>query len=376
MSTFLTPRLVGDRFSDHTVPLELLKDLAGLEPLIIEIAKHCFREEHPTRQRVPRGFSGGVSMHLTAINGGSAEAAIALRSTSDDLFPGSDYQYFEQARERLTNALAAAANDEDVTQHLPERLLRHFDAIGRRLKEGEHIDFLPETPERRAHLSLATRERLLFASEHVQEITNEVALRGAVSMADKRERTFQLELIAGGRVLAPLAEEHEDTVLEAFNKYPGGPRVFLQGVGRYSRAHHLKEVESVEHISLLDPLDIGARLDELRALPSGWLDGVEGKPLSAKQLDWLARELEGHYPEDLPLPWLFPTAAGGVQAEWSLSGKEVSLDIDLQQRNGCLHILDTAACEDEEEQLDLTSGEGWRQLFERLQSLADVGPSA
>lgn len=376
MSTFLTPRLVGDRFNDHTVPLELLKDIAGLEALIIEIAKYCFRQEHPRRQRVPRGFSGGVSMHLTAINEGSAEATIVLKSSSDDLFPGSDYKYFEQARERLTDALAAAVNDDDVTQHLPDHLLRHFDAIGRRLKEGEHIDFLPESPERRAHLSLVTRERLLFASESVQEITKEIALRGEVSMADKRKRTFELELIAGGRVLAPLNEGHEETVLEAFNKYPGGMRVFLQGVGRYSRSHQLTRVESVEHISLLDPLDIGARLDELRTLSAGWLDGVEGEPPSATGLDWLTRELEDRYPDDLPLPWLFPTAAGQVQAEWSLGGREVSLDVDLQQRSGCLHTLDIATGEDQEEQLDLSSGYGWRQLFERLQSLAGMEPSA
>lgn len=371
MSTFLTPRLVGNRFTDHTVPLELLKDIAGLEALIIEIAKYCFRQEHPTRQRVPRGFSGGVSMHLTAINDGSAEAAIDLKSSGDDLFRSSDYEYFEQARTRLTNALSAAANDDDVTQHLPDRLLRHFDAIGRRLKEDEHIDFLPDSPERRAHLSLLTRERLLFASESVQEITKEVALRGEVSMADKRQRTFELELIAGGRVRAPLTEEHEETVLEAFNKYRSGMRVFLQGVGRYSRSHQLTRVESVEHISLLDPLDIGARLDELRTLSAGWLDGVEGEPPSASGLDWLMRELEDHYPEDLPLPWIFPTAAGGVQAEWSLAGSEVSLDVDLNRRSGCLHILDAATGDDQEVQLDLSSGAGWRQLFQRLQSLAD-----
>lgn len=376
MDAFLTPRLVGDRFNDHTVPLELLKDIAGLEALIIEIAKHCFRQEHPTRQRVPRGFSGGVSMHLTAIYEGSAEAAIVLKSSSDDLFPAGDHQYFEQARTRLTDALIAAANDEDVTQHLPDHLLRHFDGIGRRLKEQEYIDFLPKQPEKRAHLSPVTRERLLFASASVQEITKEIALRGEVSMTDKRKREFELQLVAGGSVRAPLPEEHEETVLAAFNKYPGGMRVYLQGVGKYSRSHQLTGVESVEHISLLDPLDIGARLDELRKLAPGWLDGVEGQPLPKSGLDWLMRELEGHYPEDMPLPWIFPTADGGVQVEWSLNSMEVSLDIDLQQCSGCLHTLDSASGEDQEELLDLSSGAAWRGLFGRLQSLAGLEPPA
>jgi hypothetical protein len=41
MSTepFLTPRLVGDRFEGHAIPLEVLKDFAVLEEMIVEVAK-------------------------------------------------------------------------------------------------------------------------------------------------------------------------------------------------------------------------------------------------------------------------------------------------------------------------------------------------
>ena len=35
---FLSPRLVGERFVGHAIPLELLKDLAVVEEMIIEVA--------------------------------------------------------------------------------------------------------------------------------------------------------------------------------------------------------------------------------------------------------------------------------------------------------------------------------------------------
>lgn len=36
---FLTPRLTGKRFDDHTIPLDLLEDFAALEEFFIEVAK-------------------------------------------------------------------------------------------------------------------------------------------------------------------------------------------------------------------------------------------------------------------------------------------------------------------------------------------------
>jgi hypothetical protein len=53
---FVAPRLVGARFDDHTIPLELLKDLAALEELVVAVAKWKFVEQHG-RLRAPKGFT-------------------------------------------------------------------------------------------------------------------------------------------------------------------------------------------------------------------------------------------------------------------------------------------------------------------------------
>ena len=57
---FLSPRLVGERFSGHAIPLEVLRDLAVLEEMLVETAKWEYLHEHPGRQRIPRGFTNEI----------------------------------------------------------------------------------------------------------------------------------------------------------------------------------------------------------------------------------------------------------------------------------------------------------------------------
>jgi len=95
---FLAPRLVGERFDEHTIPLELLKDLGHLEALVVELAKYLYLADHPERQRAPRGFTGTIGLHLRYVDGGSATAGIVLSASGDDLFDAYSRRYLERAR--------------------------------------------------------------------------------------------------------------------------------------------------------------------------------------------------------------------------------------------------------------------------------------
>ena len=65
------------------------------------------------------------------------------------------------------------------------------------------------------------------------------------------------------------------------------------------------------------PLDVAARLDELRAMQDGWLDG-DGKAPDHAGLDWLADAFNHYYPDTAPLPRIYPTEEGGVRMEVGL----------------------------------------------------------
>ncbi len=112
---------------------------------------------------------------------------------------------------------------------------------------------------------------------------------------------------------------------------------------------------------VVDPLDVRARLTELKALRTGWLDGVGVAP-HPEGLDWLAGAFDRHWMSDLPRPCLYPTAEGGVRAEWSLPPHELSLDIDLSARTGAWHALNLHDDADESRALDLSAASEWDWL--------------
>lgn len=361
---FLRPRLVGTRFDEHSVPLEFLKDFAALEEMIIEVAKWKFRQAHPDRARVPRGFTDGLELHLTKVEDGSAIPVIAL--VFGTLFPSANATYFDQAREAIIEAVASANQSQDGTSQLPPNLLGYFDRFGRSLREGESMEFTAASRQV-ARLTTETRRKLIRASQ-VAEWTEEASLLGLISEADQARMSFELELRDGTKLTAPLNSQHLDAVLEAFSGYRKGARVQLQGVVKKNRQDQMKSIESVEHVSPLDPLDVAARMEELAELQDGWLDG-KGHAPERSALNWLARSFDVNFDPDLPLPYLYPTAEGGVQAEWSAGNWEVTLDIDLPKQMAeyqALHLA-TQACN--ECILDLSQSSAWQQLNERLKQL-------
>lgn len=365
--TFLRPRLVGRRFDEHTLPLDLLKDFAALEEMLVEVAKHQYRLANPGRKRVLKGFTKGLELHLTAVDEGSTVPVIALVFST--LLPSADAEYFEQAKVQIVEAIAAA--EQGRAPAMPPELLRYFDRFGRGLRDGEAMEFDWDTGQK-ASLTPATRERLLLASQ-AEHWTQEVTLKGRIPEVDQADHSFELELPDGTKLKASLLEAHRKTVLDAHYHYRDGMVVAIKGVVERDRADRLKRFESVEHVTALDPLDIETRLEELARLREGWLDG-KGQALDREALLRLAQAFDQHYAADLPLPYLYPTAEGGVQAEWTLGGWEVSLEIVLSTMIAHYQALQLTTGECHEHELHLASedGSGWAALNAALKLLPEA----
>lgn len=89
--------------------------------------------------------------------------------------------------------------------------------------------------------------------------------------------------------------------------------------------HHRQDEE------LENALDVGKRLRVFGTLADGWLDD-EGTSFPADLLRWLERALVDAIDGGLPRPFLYPTPAGGVLAEWTFPDAEVSAEIDIERR--------------------------------------------
>ncbi|MBK1695408.1 hypothetical protein CKO09_11765 [Chromatium weissei] len=362
---FMKPRLVGKRFDQHSAPLEMLRDFAALEALLVEIAKREFLKTNQDRVRIPKGFTRGLELHLTAIEEGSTILVINLIFST--LLPSVNIDYFVRAKEQVIDSIASVACGQHPS--LSPDLLRYFDRFGRGLHEDEKIEFTRNDGQV-VVLTRAIREKLLLASQS-GEWTEEVILKGCIPEVDQSNMSFELEQRTGIKLKAPLDEQHRETVLKAVNGYSKRQFVVVQGIIKRNRANQAQCFESIGYISLLDPLDVETRLEELAELSDGWLNG-KGKRLEQSALKKLTQYFDDYFALDLPLPYLYPTAEGGIQAEWSQGDWEVSLEIELTEMIGHYQALNLTTNELIEQPLDLYQGEmAWDQLNTLLKSLLE-----
>ena len=373
MSTesFLRLRFVGMRFDDHAIPLELLKNLAVLEEMVVDVAKWRFLREHPGRRRSPRGFTQGIQLKLTTIDEGSAVLNIGLaldQSSQSLLFPPIFRKRLEGARDTIIGVVGGATREQSTEQDLPGRLLDYLDRIGRGLKDGEAVEFANPDGRISATLTRDFQTRLVHSLSGAKEFTGKRTVRGVVPEADQDEMTFDIQLFDGRRVKAPIEPQHLDTVRQVFNGYRDGLRAVFQGVGRLSHSNQLLGFRSIEEVTVLDALDIGAQLDDLRTIQDGWLEGG-GQAPPGPGLDWLSAVFDQHFSEVAPLPYLYPTETGGVQAEWSLGPNEVTLEIDLTTHKAEWHVLSIDTNDVSERTLNCDDANDWKWLVDRLDGM-------
>ena len=372
---FLRPRLHGPRFDDGEIPLDFFNDLAALREMVLEVAKWRFLQDNPGRQRSPRGFTSEVDLKLTGLVGGSATPVIGL-SARQPPFAISQvpYQkYFEEAIEHIIAAVhMTELSIQPVTNGtLPRKFFAYFDRIGRSLQAGEFIEFSVPSGRISARLDRAKRRNMLAISR-IRELSQQVSLRGLVSEADQQNMTFELQPSYGTKVSGPIAEQHFEAIIEAFNGYRSGARILVHGVARYNQQNRLLRLESVEHISPLDPLDIPARLDEFRGMQDGWIEGSGIAPIHAG-LDWLSAMFDLYYPDDILLPHTYPTEEGGVRMEWSVGNDAMILEVDLTNHCGEWLWFDRNSDRDCERTLDLEASPDWEWLISGIQNIQVAG---
>ncbi len=104
-------------------------------------------------------------------------------------------------------------------------------------------------------------------------------------------------------------------------------------------------------------------------MKDGWLDG-DGKAPTHAHLSWLSTCFERYFPDILPLPHIYPTPAGGIEAEWSLGTHSIIFEIHLDTHQG--DWLQFSKNDDEEESqiLNLDDPSAWQWLSGAIRQLA------
>ena len=356
---FIEPLFEGRRFDEHTLPVDVARDLAAYETLVVELAKHLYLADHPERQRVPRGFSSDFQLHLGKIEEGSTKPMLSVVVAGVLSLSGGGSTYFERARDLITECIAAPAKQ--LPPAFPKDLLSHFNQFGRSLRDDETLSLPRASGHDSALLTPSRRKQLVLAADSVYE--REVELLGSIGEADWEKSTFRLRMNDGSQCSVPMPPSFHASARE----FGGRARhqVAVKGVATYDSWERLQKVVSVESLEIQRNAELSARFDELLALADGWHDG-QGKAPDKAKLVLVSTQMVQHYLEALPLPVIVPTQQGNLLLEWAASD-DPSVDIHFESMNAQFHSFGDGVAEIDREFL-LASDTDWANFFAFLKS--------
>ncbi len=318
-SPFITPRFEGGRF-DGSLPIEVARDLAAYQDLIVALAKQLYLDQHPSRQRVPKGFSQGFRLDLEQLQEGSTKALIAsfTMATAGLLEP--DLSYFDSARDLVAECVRAKSENRPIPTEFPRKFLTFFNAFGKSLREDETVDITPD-PNRPAVLTASSRK--LLALEGQGYYFADVQLQGTVAKNEWEAGRFTLRLLEGTLVDIPLSPTYRDQIRAA----GGNERtmVSMTGVAAFDATDKIRYVSTVSDLFTLPNLELSLEMDNTLPIEQGWLDG-EGEAVDVDLREVVQGVFVTHYPESLPYPHVAPTESGGIHLEWVGSPWRVSAE--------------------------------------------------
>lgn len=360
---FLSPRLVGKRFEQHGLPLDILRDFSVLDEMIKSVAKSLYKKDHPDRQRVPRNFLDDISLQIVGLEEGSTVTKIALvcLTASSALLPTAAQEYAGRARDQIVSTIEGASNG-DITSptSLTQAQLMMFDRFGCSLRDGESIVFSVEGTGRDANFTKDVRRALVSraSSNGYQEA---VDVYGAISEVDQDKKSFMLNTTEGQRIQVKKYEDDQtDDVIAATAEYAKGRKVLIRGTGRYSASGRLESIEVVEDITLLDIIDFGYQLAEIESLSPGWLDGQCNR-FDKEQLRTLGNLFRENYTLEND-PWLYPAQDNLLHAEWERGSWRLSMEIDLPSMKSDFYAINIDNDQDFSKNFDLQQPDHWKEL--------------
>lgn len=341
---FVRVRFAGGRFDSHTIPFDVLPDLAAYRELIVEVAKHLYRQRNPDRQRVPKGFVESFQLGLADVVRGNSATALGRRfsppaeqdAQADLGFP-LHFEYFEASRNLIDEVIVAANDGQAIPGDLPSDLLKRFNRFGQSLKTGEHteISHVGVNPVR---YDGTTRKRIVLSANPTYE--DNLDQRFTITGGDLHTNT--IHVVGEGGEHYDFRVDSVELCEKAISRRRHQVRVV--GLGSFDRQDRLFKIVSHRELIFTDDEPRRAsdeRLDEIARATAGWFDDNNPAP-NIHAVETMRLFVNMAISEaGVPAPYLYPLPEGGVTAEWTRGDWEISATVDAESHQIELHGLNT-----------------------------------
>ena len=372
-------RFAGGRFDSHTIPLEVLPDLASYRKLVVEVAKMIFRRRMGTRVRVPKGFEDSFQIGLARIEGGRSAVAYMPRlspvtaqppqqplnfAANQPVFAEPQYPDFDDARDYIDNLIDSVGSTGRVPEEFPVELAGLFNSFGQSLHEDEFIE-LGFGGVKTVRYDTFIRKKIVLSRETTYEnsvdaqfvLNGGVVAQGAIHVLDVNGVGFDFQ------------PSTEFEFKKAYSR--ASENVRLVGTGLYDINERLRRLLSVNVIysegGATQPFE--SRLEEIQATPAGWYDDENPSP-STSAIEAMRRLLADVSMQPVPLPHLYPLPNGGIAAEWTIGAWEASAEVDETGSQVTLNAVNTETVEEVDIVIDLHSTELMSQFMTFMSTMS------
>jgi hypothetical protein len=341
-ASFIEARFVGERFAGGKLPLSVVGELEALNKLLFELARERYLSDHPDRKRLPRGFRATTALQISAVANGSAIVTLE-RPTVDSGASDVTADHFEKASEVLLRAISAAGSELDLPSEFPTWARARCNMIGRSLAPDEHLLLTSTRSRFQARYDRKVRKALVGEAN---EFEDDFSVVGSVHAFDADALSFGVTS-ADGPVngnYVPQLDEDLRTALAAGKpggRYLDGNAPFhISGTARFKRSSMVTfRAESIERVDFEQGVvsfgEIVKRVVQITALDAGWLHG-EGEPVTSEIAERFLTVVAQLAYRGRPSPSVFPTAEGGLRAEWSGDGTEYLWE--LEASGACYYL--------------------------------------
>lgn len=243
----------GKRFDDHGLDIDVLPDLIAYKNILVETAKEIWRQKHPERDRLPRGFEESLAIKFYELGEGSTAVPLYREiELPPDLLPlEAQPDELDEAVLLVAKAVDAVTQDNALPSFFPKKVLPFFASYGNTLREDESFEILPELRDRPAIYTQQTRER--FREWAPQEYEDALNIIGEVRSADLDGLNFSIRTADGTKVGGKFLPAHEAYITEALSKHEV-VQLHVSGTGIYATSTGtLKRITNVTSVVVHDP---------------------------------------------------------------------------------------------------------------------------
>lgn len=372
-AVFLSVRLAGGRFDTHTLPLDVLPDIASYRRLVVEVAKHLFKESRGDRVRVPKGFEQSFHLAISSMRGGNSasielvEPEFASDNKQNQLF--TKYPEFDQAREFIANLIRIVSQGGKVPDALPPHLVGLFNPFGQSLRDDEFVE-LNSPVSGVVRYSEAVRRSIVLSSEHIIEsgVEAEFILNGGVVDTG----TIHVRSVDGRSLDFQPASQFEFD--EAYKRAKG--KVKLVGTGLYDESGGLRRLLSVNaqfdrpafHLEVRTAVDEAKR--SLEYQDEGQRSQVQAN------LQTLQEHIEANTDPNLEIgrPYVYVLEDSELSIEWTKEDWEANIEMSPNGAEYKLHALNTASQQTLWSKVQVADREKVREAFALFFSALAVDP--